>query len=110
MNQKLPIIEHLHAQRDDRGRADVLLRCPDSVILKYAEVFASACRHASFPAGEAFVTARVATMLATRSEAGALPGGLAMQVEELRAALTAYAAGARMVGSSADPPPSVTDL
>lgn len=94
MSAKLPLIQQMQDAGDNRVRADLLLRCPDGVVLKYADMLAGLCRHAGFEAGEIFVQCRVAAMLATRSAAGGLPGRLAMDVETLRAALTAYAAGA----------------
>lgn len=125
-----PIVRTFHNARSDRERAETLLRCPDSVLLKYCGVFAQACERVGFKVGLAFVDTRVACMLATRSNVGALPGGLALQAETLRAELAAFAAGAtsvdalaaatihgpregvggRIAGSNADPPPSVTDL
>lgn len=109
MNDKLPIIDQLHNAIDDRGRAAVLLRCPDSVLLKYENVFLAACRQ--FQAGEHFVLQRTIAMRAVRSEVGGLPGALALELETLRAELAAYAAGAPLwpldatqVGSAQAPP------
>jgi hypothetical protein len=92
MSDKLPIVDQLHNANDDRGRADVLLRCPDALLLKYEGVFLNACRE--FPAGELFVLHRTIAMRHVRSAAGGLPGGLALELETLRAELVAYAAGA----------------
>ena len=92
MSDKLPIIDQLHNADDDRVRSDILLRCPDSVLLKYENVFLNACRQ--FPAGELFVLQRTLAMRQVRSAAGGLPGALALELETLRAELTAYAAGA----------------
>lgn len=94
MNDRLPIIEQLHGADSDRARAAILLRCPDSVLLKYEAVFLDACRR--FPAGEYFVLQRVNATRAVRSEVGGLPGGLALELDTLRAELAAYAAGARI--------------
>lgn len=92
MSTMLPIIDQMQGATDDRVRADLLLRCPDSVLLKYETAFLQACRH--FPAGAEFVQQRNRAMRSVRSEAGALPTGLALELEIIRAELTAYAAGA----------------
>lgn len=88
-HSKLPIIDQLHNADTDRQRADVLLRCPDAILLKYSEVFERAAR--DFPDGLAFVQFRVAAMMAVRSEVGGLPGTLALELEELRQALVFFA-------------------
>lgn len=98
MSDKVPIIDQLHNADDDRQRADILLRCSDAILLKFENVFLNACKH--FPAGELFVLHRTLAMRAVRSEAGGLPGALAMELEVLRAELTAYAAGASQQGAS----------
>jgi hypothetical protein len=100
------IVRQMHDASDNRGRAEVLLRCPDNVLLKYAGAFAGACMRTSFAAGEAFVHSRVACMLAVRTQVGGLPGGLAMQCETLRAELAAYAAGADLLAGPAVVRPS----
>lgn len=102
MSDKLPMIDQLHNAGDNRGRADVLLRCPDAVMLKYETVFLNACRE--FPAGELFVLQRTNAMRAVRSPAGGLPGALALELETLRAELTAYAAGAALMTWPLDAP------
>jgi hypothetical protein len=94
MNEKLPIIAQLHNALTDRARADVLLRCSDSIMLTYEHVFLAACR--AFPGGEHFVRQRCHAMRAVRSEVGGLPGGMAIELETLRAELAAYAAGAEV--------------
>ncbi|QGU20741.1 hypothetical protein MCHK_09490 [Mesorhizobium huakuii 7653R] len=60
MSDKVPIIDQLHNADGDRARADILLRCPDSLMLKFETVFLNACRH--FPAGEHFVLLRTIAM------------------------------------------------
>lgn len=105
MAERLPIIQQMLDARDDRARADVLLRCPDSIMLKYAPVFRQACQATGFIAGEAFVEQRVACMLAVRGAAGGLPGRVALELETLRAELAAYAAGAEIQRAAERPPP-----
>lgn len=92
MNTRLPIIDQLINARDDRARIDVLLQCPDAVVLKYEVIFLNAFRH--FEPGEYFVLLRTNAMRAVRSEAGALPQKLAAELEAMRAALAKYAASA----------------
>lgn len=100
MSDKVPMIDQLHNAFDDRARADVLLRCPDAVMLKYETPFLNACRE--FPAGEHFVLQRTNAMRMVRNAAGGLPGAIALELETLRAELTAFAAGAKVFA----PPPS----
>lgn len=90
----LPIIRQMLEADGDRARADILLRCPDAILLKHAETFRHACQKAGFAAGPMFVDGRVALMLAVRNSAGGLPGRLAMEAEQMRAELAAFAAGA----------------
>lgn len=103
MNDKLPIIEQLQRAADDRARAAIILRCPDAVLLKYETVFLQACRQ--FEPGEYFVLQRTNAMRSVRSEAGGLPGSLALELETLRAELVAFAAGAEI--RAAGPPASL---
>lgn len=112
MNSKHPFIEQLHACRTDRDRAEVLLRCPDNVMLVYQQAFAGACRLEGL---KNFVALRVACLCATRSEVGGLPGGLALELETLRAEVAAFAAGAPAYGQpganvAEAAPPDITDL
>ena len=87
----LPIIRQLRDARDDRVRADLLLRISDTILLKYADVIADAC--ASFGDGVAFLDLRVAALRATRDAAGLLPERQARPLDALRAAMARYAAG-----------------
>jgi hypothetical protein len=105
MNDKLQIIDQLQNADGDRARAAILLRCPDAILMKYDTVFLNACRH--FEAGALFVLKRTVAMRAVRSEAGALPGGMQMEIETLRAGLAAYAAGADWSVGQAQGPPSI---
>lgn len=97
---KLPVLTQLYEAPDNRARADILLRCPDNVILKYATPLAETLRHRGFEAGEMFVTQRLAVALAVRDAHGMLPAKLAQDLETMRAALSVYAAG----------PPSALDI
>lgn len=105
MNDKQPIIQQLHDAADDRARVDLVLRCPDAVLLKFETAFLNAFRH--FEPGEFFVLQRTNAMRAVRSEVGGLPGRLAMELETMRAELAAFAAGAEIrrpaAPSSLDP-------
>lgn len=93
MGGRVAMIQQMLDAADDRARADVLLRCPDSVILKYSSQFADCCRRARFEAGEAFVQERVAALLSVRDAAGLLPARPAAGLEEMRAGLARFAAG-----------------
>ncbi|SFQ10307.1 hypothetical protein [Nitratireductor indicus] len=106
MNTLLPIIEQMHNAADDRARADILLRCPDGVMLKYADVFRDACRRAAFDPGETLVHYREAALMAVRDANGLLPPAIAGPLEELRQAMARFAAG----GRPQEPPAADTDL
>lgn len=90
MTDRLPIIDQLHNAADDRARADILLRCPDSVLLKYGDVFLAACRH--FEAGAIFVQHRRLLMHAVRDGNGCLPERIAAELDGLRAAMARFSA------------------
>ncbi len=94
MSARLPIIDQLINADGDRARIDVLMQCPDAVVLKYENIFLNAFRH--FEPGEYFVLLRTNAMRAVRSSTGALPEGLAAELEALRAELVAFAAGAEI--------------
>ncbi|WP_421912752.1 hypothetical protein [Mesorhizobium sp.] len=89
----LPILRQLHDADGDRARADVLLRMPDAVALKYHPVIDAACRKAGFEAGWKFLAMRVSLCLAVRDQAGQPPADLADMAERFRAALAEFVAG-----------------
>lgn len=89
---RIAMLQQMLDADSDRARADVLLRCPDSVLMKYAAEFTAACRRASFEAGEMFATTRISALLAVRDTAGLLPAALAKDLEDMRGALAVYAA------------------
>ncbi|MEP4423914.1 MAG: hypothetical protein ABJ354_20940, partial [Nitratireductor sp.] len=90
----LPIIRQMQDAGDDRGRALVLLACPDAVLLKYHPVFSACCARAAFAPGVDYVELRVAAMHAARDAHGLMPAGLARMLETCRVALSGFAAGA----------------
>ena len=85
----LPIIRQMHDADDHRDRAAILLRVPDMVLIKYREVFETACRRAGFELGLHFIDCRRATWHAPRLADGTLPPG---PYDELRAALADFVA------------------
>lgn len=89
----LPILRQLHDADGDRARADVLLRMPDSILLKFHGVILDACRRAGFAAGEQFVDLRASLMLAVRDDHGLPPPGLADAADAFRRGLAEFAAG-----------------
>lgn len=94
MNTRLPIIDQLIDADGDRARIDVLMQCPDAVLLKHQSTFLQAFR--LFEPGAYFVLLRTNAMRAVRSSTGALPEGLAAELEALRVELVAFAAGAEI--------------
>lgn len=93
-NSMLPILRQLHDADGNRARADVLLRMPDSILLKFHGVILDACRRAGFSAGEQFVDLRASLMLAVRDEHGLPPADLAALAEKFRAGLVSFARAA----------------
>ena len=66
----LPIIRQMHDAADDHARAAVLLCVPDSVLLKYRDVFEAACRRAGFNLGLSYIDVRRAAFCAVRGPDG----------------------------------------
>ncbi|TIV65825.1 MAG: hypothetical protein E5V86_10615 [Mesorhizobium sp.] len=89
----LPILRQLHDADGDRARAGILLRMPDSVLLKYHVVIDTACRKAGFEAGAQYLSIRVSLTLAVRDGDGLPPVELAVTWEQYRRALVEFAAG-----------------
>lgn len=89
----IPIIRQMLNAASHRERARVLLQLPDSILLKYFEVFAKACVAASFEAGAEFIVLRQAACRATRDENGILPAKIYQALESERAAMIRFACG-----------------
>ncbi|TIO62959.1 hypothetical protein [Mesorhizobium sp.] len=90
----LPMLRQLHDADGDRARADMLLRMPDSVMLKYHDVIDAACRKAAFEVGWHYLAIRVSLALAVRDADGLPPADLAIAWERYRRAMVEFAAGA----------------
>lgn len=105
-NEKFPILQLLQDAATTQEQADILLRCPDAFMLKYEQPFVAAVPHAGM---KHFIVQRCAAMRATRSPVGGLPGGMALELETMRAELAALAAGAPIMvpttGAAAQEPP-----
>ena len=89
----LPLVREMHDAADDRSRADILLRVPDTILLKYAEIFEKCCRKTDFQPGLDFILLRIVAMGAVRTEAGHLPPEQIAHLESYRSALALYACG-----------------
>ncbi len=89
----LPIIRQMHDEADDASRADILLRVPDAVLLKFAKLFEDACRKAGFKAGATFILLRLAALRAVRDAGGKLPADTVAHLDSYRTALAVLAAG-----------------
>lgn len=85
----LPIIRQMHDAADDQARALVLLTVPDSVLMKYRDVFDAACRRAGFDLGLSFIEIRRAAFCAVRGPDGRHVNPL---FAEVTAEFAAYAA------------------
>lgn len=86
----LPILRQMHDASDDRERAVLLLSVPDSVLMKYREMFEAACRRARFDLGVEFIQWRRAGWHAVRRADGRHKSP---DHEAVRAAFAAFAAG-----------------
>lgn len=95
MEHLSPVIDQLNRAEDDRARAGLLLSAPDNVILLYADTLKFMCRRVRFTPGELFVDLRRAMLCAVRDRAGLLPAQAARELEQLRADMASFAAGAR---------------
>ena len=84
----LPIIRQMHDAADDHARAAVLLCVPDSVLLKYRDVFEAACRRAGFNLGLSYIDVRRAAFCAVRGPDGRHVNPL---FEQVRVEFAAYA-------------------
>jgi hypothetical protein len=89
----MPILRQMHDAADDRARADILLRVPDTILLKFSPVFEGCCRKASFEAGTALIVLRIVALRAVRDAGGNLPADMVAHLDSYRAALAVFAAG-----------------
>lgn len=88
----LPIIRQMHDAEDDRARALVLLSVPDRILMRYLDVFVTACRRAQFEAGEQFIDIRRAEWSAARGPDGQHKNPL---FADVRQAFAEFAAAGR---------------
>lgn len=86
----LPILRQLYDAEGDRARADILLRMPDSVMLKYRSSIVECCRRACFEVGLAFIDLRVSVLLAVRDAEGRAPAELSTIAERYRDSLADF--------------------
>lgn len=93
LSKVTPVVRQIHEAADDRERARLLLKLPDTIMLKYADVFDTACRRAQFDAGQAFILERVTAMRAIRDDRGVLPPATQVTLVGLRRLLADYASG-----------------
>lgn len=95
----LPILRELIDADGDAARAGVLLRLPDTILLKYRTAIEKACLRAHFDAGLAFLDVRLAALRAVRGADGRLPPDFSADLERM---LDAFAATADRL-PTADP-------
>lgn len=93
MSARLPIIQQLIDADGDRARAALLLRMPDSVVMRHADDVGGVCRQTRFDVGLQYVECRLALMLATRGADGLLPAAAVAAFEDFRLAMVAFASG-----------------
>ncbi len=93
MSATLPIIQQLIDADGDRARAALLLRMPDSVVMRHADDVGDVCRQTRFDVGLQYVECRLALMLATRGADGLLPAAAVAAFEDFRVALFGFANG-----------------
>ncbi|WP_192384755.1 hypothetical protein [Mesorhizobium silamurunense] len=87
----LPMLRQLYDADGDRARADILLRMPDSVMLKYRGSIVECCRRACFEVGLAFVDLRTSILLAVRDADGRVSEDLTIVAERYRAVMAEFA-------------------
>ncbi len=69
----LPILRAMHDAGTDAERAEILLTCPISIMLKYRQVLESSCERHGFDAGSEYLIYFYAAMHQTRHR-GAVKG------------------------------------
>lgn len=69
----LPILRAMHDAGNNAERAEILLTCPISIMLKYRQVLESSCERHGFDAGSEYLTCFYAAMHQTRHR-GAVKG------------------------------------
>jgi len=89
----MPILREMHDAPDDRARADILLRVPDTILLKFSPVFEECCRKARFEAGTNFIVLRLVALRAVRDAGGNLPADTVAHLDSYRQGLAVFAAG-----------------
>lgn len=62
----LPILRTMHDAGTDAERAEILLTCPISIMLKYRQVLEASCERHGFIAGSEYLTCFYAAMHQTR--------------------------------------------
>lgn len=90
---RLQLIEDLEQAIGNRKRAEILLRCPDAIMLSHGHQMGAECRRHDFEAGWEFCMVRHAALSAMHDVAGLLPGPVAAELELWRIALSRFAAG-----------------
>lgn len=88
-----PLLRELYDADGDRARAGVLLRMPDSLMLKYHDIIDAACRKAGFEVGWHYLAIRVSLALAVRDADGLPPVDLSIAWENYRRAMVEFAGG-----------------
>lgn len=91
----LPMLRQLYDADGDCARADILLRMPDSVLLKYRGSIIECCRRAYFEVGLAFVDLRTSILLAVRDAKGRAPEDLTIVTDRYREVLAEIAEAGR---------------
>ncbi len=89
----LPILRQLREARDDRAFAHLLLKMPDTILLKYQDVIVAMSRRRQFDAGVRFIEFRLTAMRAVRDGRGQLAAGLAAGLNQFQDAMAAFAEG-----------------
>lgn len=92
-NARLPILQQLDDAPSDPAFSGLLLRLPDTVLLKYQDAITGMCRRRQFDAGERFVQFRLTAMRAVRDTRGQLAPGLAAGLTQFQDAMAAFAEG-----------------
>lgn len=97
----LPLLRQFYNAATQQEQAALLLISPLSILLKYADVYRSACRKLKFDDGEIYVDLTVAALVAVRQADGTHFHEQASDLDRVREALSRFAAG------PPPPPPSI---
>ncbi len=91
-NTQDPEIALLNGAQSKKEQAEALLQASDIVLAKYSHLYFAAVGSVEFAEGHQFINARLNVLSSRRDKAGCLPVSVAVEAENLRAALAHFVA------------------